>query len=55
MTCLIALAFTVGPFIVALLMNGLGGGTDRWAYRAIFCAQYGFAFLAALFVFFMPE
>lgn len=50
-----ALSYTVGPFTVALIVNFQGDSGDRWAYRSIFCAQYGFAVIAALFVFFMPE
>ena len=55
MTCLIALSYTVGPFTVALIVNSTGEYTNRWAYRAVFCSQYGFAGISALFVFFMPE
>ncbi|OQV06969.1 hypothetical protein CLAIMM_11465 [Cladophialophora immunda] len=54
-TCLIALAYTVGPFTVALIVNSTGDFTNRWAYRSVFCSQYGFAGIAALFVWFMPE
>lgn len=55
MTCLIALSYTVGPFTVALIVNTTGTYTNRWAYRAVFCSQYGFAAVAAIFVWFMPE
>ncbi|KEF59179.1 uncharacterized protein A1O9_04023 [Exophiala aquamarina CBS 119918] len=55
MTCLIALSFTVGPFTVALIVNSTGTYTNRWAYRAIFCSQYGFAVISALFIWWMPE
>ncbi|KAF2186573.1 general substrate transporter [Zopfia rhizophila CBS 207.26] len=55
LTCLTALAYTLGPLVVALILNSTGTYTNRWAYRAVFCAQYGFAFFAAVFVFFMPE
>lgn len=55
MTCLIGLAYTVGPFIVALIINAVGAYTNRWAYRAVFVSQYGFAAIAFAFVFFMPE
>jgi SP family general alpha glucoside:H+ symporter-like MFS transporter len=54
-TCLIALAYTVGPFTAALILNSTGTADTRWAYRAVFCSQYGFSGTAALFVFFMPE
>lgn len=55
MTCLIALSYTVGPFTVALIVNSTGTYGNRWAYRAVFCSQYGFAAVAAIFVWFMPE
>lgn len=54
-TCLIALSYTVGPFTVSLIVNSTGTYTNRWAYRAVFCSQYGFAGVAAIFVWFMPE
>ncbi|KAM5351789.1 hypothetical protein ACJ41O_004512 [Fusarium nematophilum] len=55
LTCLSALAYTLGPFAVALIVNETGTFSNRWAYRAVFCAQYGFAVVATVFVFFMPE
>jgi sugar porter (SP) family MFS transporter len=55
LTCLTALAYTLGPLTVALIVNSTGVYTNRWAYRAVFCAQYGFAATAAIFVWFMPE
>lgn len=55
MTCLIALSFTLGPFTVALIVNSTGEYDNRWAYRAVFCSQYGFAAISALFVWRMPE
>ncbi|KAL4806888.1 hypothetical protein BDV18DRAFT_138403 [Aspergillus unguis] len=54
-TCLIALAYTLGPFTVALIVNSEGDAETRWAYRSIFVAQYGFAAVSSAFVFFMPE
>lgn len=55
LTCLTALAYTLGPLTVALIVNSTGVYTTRWAYRAVFCAQYGFAAIATAFVWFMPE
>ncbi|KXL42773.1 hypothetical protein M433DRAFT_27678 [Acidomyces richmondensis BFW] len=55
MLCLVALSYTLGPFTVALIMNSVGNYDNRWAYRAVFCAQYGFAAVVALLVGFMPE
>ncbi|CAM1504268.1 Fc.00g018590.m01.CDS01 [Cosmosporella sp. VM-42] len=55
LTCLSALAYTLGPLVVALIVNETGTFENRWAYRAVFVAQYGFALVATLFVPFMPE
>ncbi|PSN59573.1 general substrate transporter [Corynespora cassiicola Philippines] len=55
LTCLTALAYTLGPLTVALIVNTTGVYTNRWAYRAVFCAQYGFAAIATCLVPFMPE
>lgn len=55
LTCLTALAYTLGPLTVALIINTTGVYTNRWAYRSVFCAQYGFAAVALMFVWFMPE
>ncbi|PVH98829.1 general substrate transporter [Periconia macrospinosa] len=55
LTALTALAYTFGPLTVALIVNTTGVYENRWAYRAVFCAQYGFAAIAALLFPFMPE
>lgn len=55
LTCLSALAYTLGPLVAALIVNDTGTFTNRWAYRAVFCAQYGFAVFATIAVPFMPE
>ncbi|KAF2013993.1 MFS general substrate transporter [Aaosphaeria arxii CBS 175.79] len=55
LTCLTALAYTLGPLVVALIVNWTGVYTNRWAYRAVFCSQYGFAAISAIFWPFMPE
>lgn len=55
LTCLTALAYTLGPLTVALIVNTTGVYKNRWAYRAVFCAQFGFAAVAVSFVWFMPE
>lgn len=54
-TCMIALMYALGPFTVALIVNGTGNVDNRWAYRAVFCSQYGFAGISAMFIWFMPE
>lgn len=50
-----ALSYTVGPFIVALIINTTGTHTNRWAYRSVFCAQYGFSVVSFILVWLMPE
>ncbi|KAJ5630398.1 uncharacterized protein N7484_010498 [Penicillium longicatenatum] len=55
LTCLTALAYVIGPLIVALITNTTGNYTNRWAYRAVFAAQYGFAATAIALIAFMPE
>ncbi|KAF6809570.1 Maltose permease MAL31-like protein 2 [Colletotrichum sojae] len=54
-TCLSALSYTLGPLVVAVIINETGTFNNRWAYRAVFCGQYGFAAIAAALVWFMPE
>jgi MFS family permease len=54
-TCLMALAYTIGPLTAAVILNSTGTVDTRWAYRAVFCAQYGFNVVATVFIFFMPE
>ncbi|KAK7418467.1 hypothetical protein QQX98_003959 [Neonectria punicea] len=55
LTAAAAIAFTIGPFIVSLVVKGTGSGTTRWAYRAIFVSQYAVSGLGALALPFMPE
>ncbi|TQN70385.1 Maltose permease MAL31, partial [Colletotrichum shisoi] len=55
MTAAAAIAFTIGPFIVSLVVNETGARDDRWAYRTIFISQYGVSGLGALLLLFMPE
>lgn len=47
--------FTIGPLTSAIIVNFTGAFESRWAYRSVFCAQFGFAGIAACFMFFMPE
>src|SRR5262245_25907845 len=47
-TCLVGFSYTLGPLVSALIVNYTGTSSSRWAYRAVFCAQYGFATIAAL-------
>lgn len=55
LTAAAAIAFTIGPFIVALIVNSTGNATTRWAYRAVFVSQYGFTGVGLILLPFMPE
>lgn len=55
MTCINAMAYTLGPFTVALIVNSTGQMESRWAYRAVFVSQYAFAAIAAVGSIWMPE
>lgn len=55
MTAMVALAYTLGPLTASLILNSTGTSDTRWAYRAVFVSQYGFAAVSACFVAFMPE
>ncbi|OBT48860.1 hypothetical protein VE00_00659 [Pseudogymnoascus sp. WSF 3629] len=50
-----AVSFTLGPFLVALIIKGTGTLQSRWAYRSIFVAQYAVAAIGTIFLPFMPE
>ncbi|KAH7148195.1 general substrate transporter [Dactylonectria macrodidyma] len=54
-TCLVGFSYTLGPLVSALIVKKTGTFESRWAYRAVFCAQFGFAFVVTPFIFFMPE
>lgn len=55
LTAAAAIAFTMGPFVAALIVDGTGSQGNRWAYRSIFVAQYGFSGAGALLLPFLPE
>lgn len=55
LTAAAAIAFTLGPFIVSLVVKGTGAGTTRWAYRSIFVSQYAVSGLGVIVLPFMPE
>ncbi|SPO04116.1 related to maltose permease [Cephalotrichum gorgonifer] len=55
MTAICAFGFALGPFAVAVTMNFTSTGTTRWAYRAVFCAQYGFLAVGTILCLLMPE
>ena len=54
-TVSVNLAFCIGPFVCYLIANKTSTRADRWAYRAIFCSQWGFAGIAVLIFGFLPE
>ncbi|KAK9780169.1 putative MFS hexose transporter [Seiridium cardinale] len=54
-TCLVGFSYTLGPLVSALIVNYTGTNSSRWAYRAVFCSQYGFAAVSTAFIFWMPE
>ncbi|KAH8647746.1 general substrate transporter [Xylariales sp. PMI_506] len=54
-TCLIGFSYSFGPLVAAIIINYTGTVETRWAYRAVFCAQYGFCVVSTIFVGFMPE
>jgi hypothetical protein len=39
LTAASAIAFTLGPFIVSLIVNSTGSQDSRWAYRTVFVCQ----------------
>jgi MFS transporter, SP family, general alpha glucoside:H+ symporter len=55
MTAAAAIAFTVGPFVVALIVNSFGNLDSRWAYRGIFVAQYGISAIGLVLLPLLPE
>lgn len=54
-TCVVALSYALGPFTVSLIVNSTGDKDNRWAYRSVFVSQYGFAAIATVFIWWMPE
>ncbi|KAM0323347.1 hypothetical protein ACHAQA_008940 [Verticillium albo-atrum] len=54
-TCGIGVAYGIGPLVAFIVINYTGNVETRWAYRAVFCAQWGFAAVAFALVPFMPE
>ncbi|KAL2819449.1 general substrate transporter [Aspergillus granulosus] len=54
-TCCIGVAYGLGPLVAFIVIRYTGNLDSRWAYRAVFCAQFGFAGIATIFFPFMPE
>lgn len=55
LTCCVGVAYGVGPLTAFIIVNYTGTVNSRWAYRTIFCSQWGFATVALLLWPFMPE
>jgi hypothetical protein len=45
----------LAPLTAAVIVNSTGTKTNVWAYRSVFCAQYGFCFVSTVFAPFIPE
>ncbi|KAK0758316.1 hypothetical protein N5P37_008713 [Trichoderma harzianum] len=54
-TCCIGVSYGIGPLVAFLIINYTGQVDSRWAYRSVFCSQFGFAAVALLLWPFMPE
>lgn len=46
---------TLGPLMAAIIVNYTGNLDSRWAYRAVFCAQFGLVGFAFFIIGFLPE
>lgn len=55
LTCCIGVAYGIGPLVAFIIINYTGSVDSRWAYRAIFCSQWGFAAVALALWPFLPE
>ncbi|UKZ83265.1 hypothetical protein TrVFT333_011072 [Trichoderma virens FT-333] len=54
-TCCIGVSYGIGPLVAFLIINYTGQVDSRWAYRSVFCSQFGFAAVALVLWPFMPE
>ncbi|CAK7235913.1 hypothetical protein SBRCBS47491_009458 [Sporothrix bragantina] len=54
-TCCVGVSYGIGPLVAFIIINSTGNVETRWAYRAVFCSQWGFAAVALLLWPFMPE
>ncbi|KAL6884703.1 maltose permease MAL31 [Trichoderma evansii] len=54
-TVCIGVAFGLGPLVAFIVVNFTGDLNSRWAYRVVFCCQFGFAAISTILVPFMPE
>ncbi|KAK2041456.1 alpha glucoside transporter, partial [Colletotrichum somersetense] len=54
-TCGVGVGYGIGPLVAFIVVNYTGTTNSRWAYRTVFCCQFGFAGIAAILWPFMPE
>ncbi|KAF4948834.1 hypothetical protein FSARC_13640 [Fusarium sarcochroum] len=54
-TCCVGVAYGVGPLVAFIVINFTGDVDSRWAYRTVFCCQWGFAGVSLVLWPFMPE
>lgn len=55
LTCFLGVSYGIGPLTAFIIIKYTGAVHSRWAYRTIFCSQWGFAAVAAMVWPFMPE
>lgn len=54
-TCGVGVSYGIGPLVAFIVIRYTGDVDNAWAYRTVFCSQWGFAAVAILLVPFMPE
>lgn len=55
LTCFLGVSYGIGPLVAFIIIKYTGNVETRWAYRTIFCSQWGFAAVAAVVWPWMPE
>jgi SP family general alpha glucoside:H+ symporter-like MFS transporter len=55
LTCFLGVSYGIGPLVAFIIINYTGNVETRWAYRTIFCSQWGFAAVATIIWPWMPE
>jgi SP family general alpha glucoside:H+ symporter-like MFS transporter len=55
LTCFLGVSYGIGPLVAFIIIKYTGGVETRWAYRTIFCSQWGFATVATVAWPWMPE
>ncbi len=49
------MSFCIGPFVAVLIQNSISTEMNKWAYRSLFVAQWGFGVSSIIIAPFMPE